>query len=219
MELLTRGFYQSKNDYSLFIKQDGNQWTIAAVYVDDIILTGDNSQGINKLKYHLHQKFNIKDLGRLNYFLGIEIGYIDTGIIMTQKKFTKELLSDAGLSQFKLVVTFLPLNLKLQSDEGALCDDPSLYRCFVGKLNFLTHTLAYTVQHLSQFLQTPRVPHFEALMHTLKYVGSTVGQGIILKASDQLILKGYSDYDWGACLDSRRSITGYIMLLGQSPVS
>lgn len=92
----------------------------------------------------------------------------------------------------------------------------------VGKLNFLTNTrpdLSYTVQHLSQFLQKPRVPHIEALMHTLRYVGSTVGQGIILKASDQLTLQAYSDSDWGACVDTRRSVSGYIMLLGNSPIS
>lgn len=92
----------------------------------------------------------------------------------------------------------------------------------VGKLNFLTHTrpdLSYTVQCLSQFLQSPKVSHYQVLLHTLHYVASTAGQGIILQASDKLTLQAYSDSDWGACTDSRRSITGYVMLLGKSPVS
>lgn len=119
------------------------------------------------------------------------------------------------------VVTPLPISLKLTVDDGSLYDDLTFYRCMVGKLIFFTHTrpdLSYTVQHLSQFVQKPRLPHFNALMHTLKYVGSTTGQGIVLKASDQLTLQAYSDSDWGSCVDSR-SVSGYIMLLGNSPIS
>lgn len=114
------------------------------------------------------------------------------------------------------------MNLKLQANEGEVFDNPSLYRCLVGKLNFLTHTrpdLAYTVQYLSQFLQQPMISHYKALMHTLKYVASTAEQGVLLEGSDQLVLQAYSDSDWGACLDTRRSISGYVLMLGKSPIS
>ena len=92
----------------------------------------------------------------------------------------------------------------------------------VGKLNFLTNTrpdLAYTVQFLSQFMQNPRIPHALALQHTLNYVHTTSSQGIIIKGSDQLHLQAYSDSEWASCPISRRSITGYILLLGSSPIS
>lgn len=107
-------------------------------------------------------------------------------------------MTAAGLDSttFKSVVTPLPLNLKLQADDGEIFYDAVLYRCLVGKLNFLTHTrpdLAYTVQHLSQFLKLPRRPHFDALMHVLRYVTTIAGQGIILKAIDQLNLQAFSD--------------------------
>lgn len=120
------------------------------------------------------------------------------------------------------MVTPLPINLKLSAQDSEDYEDPSKYRCLVGKLNFLTHTrpdLAYTVQHLSQFLQAPKVTHFKALNHVLRYTSSTDGQGILLKASEQLTLQAYSDSDWGACLDTRRSISGYVLLLGNSPIS
>lgn len=194
-------FTQSKNDYSLFIKRDSFYSTIAAVYVDDIILTGNNTTEIQDLKDHLHHTFSIKDLGQLSFFLEIEIAYMDHGITMSQGKFTREVLEDAG---------------------GGVYSDHVKYRCLVGKLNFLTHTrpdLSYTVQHLSQFLQCPRVPHFQALMHTLHYLASTAGQGILLQGSDQLTLQAFTDSDWGACKDTRRSISGYMMLLGNSPIS
>lgn len=141
---------------------------------------------------------------------------------MSQANFTRELLQEANIDTTKSVVTPLPLNLKLRADEGELFSDPEKYRSLVGKLNFLTNTrpdLAFTVQHLSQFLQNPRVPHFQALNHTLQYVASTAGLGITLHATDQLVLQAFTDSDWGACQDSRRSISGYVMLLGKSPVS
>lgn len=141
---------------------------------------------------------------------------------MTQAKFTKELLDHSGLSNYKRVATPLPANLKLTTHDGTLLKDPSLYRSLVGKLNFLTHTrpdLSYSVQTLSQYMQSPREPHLKALYHTLRYVYHTSGQGIMLHSSDHITLQAFSDSDWAACSDSRRSITGFVVLLGNSPMS
>ncbi|KAL8145624.1 hypothetical protein AgCh_003680 [Apium graveolens] len=222
VELILQGFIQSKNDYSLFTKTSDSGICIAAVYVDDIILTGTDLLAIQSLKSHLHIVFGIKDLGKLYYFLGLEIGYLTDGIVVTQHKFTKELLSDCGLDLHKRVVTPLPVTLKLSTDSGTLFPDPELYRSLVGKLNFLTHTrpdLSFAVQTLSQFMHFPRSTHFEALHHTLRYVAHTVSQGILLKASSSLSLQAFSDSDWASCPDSRKSITGYLLLLGQSPIT
>ena len=92
-ELQKQGFIQSKNDYSLFIKKHEGYITLAAVYVDDILLTGNHLPTITALKKHLNDVFSIKDLGILSYFLGIEVGYMSDGVILTQKKFTKSLLA------------------------------------------------------------------------------------------------------------------------------
>ena len=95
ISLTTQGFVQSKNDYSLFIKKDGHNITIVAVYVDDIILTGNDIACISQLKHYLNDTFSIKDLGILHYFLGLEVNYIDAGIFLSQAKFTKDLLKDS----------------------------------------------------------------------------------------------------------------------------
>lgn len=88
-ELQIQGFTQSKCDYSLFIRQSSDQITIASIYVDDIILTGNDLSLINSLKAHLHKVFSIKDLGKLYLFLGIEVGYMTDGITLSQGKFTR----------------------------------------------------------------------------------------------------------------------------------
>ncbi|XP_056692165.1 uncharacterized mitochondrial protein AtMg00810-like [Spinacia oleracea] len=158
----------------------------------------------------------------MSYFLGIEVGYLPDGVVLTQKKFTKSLLSDCGFDLHKSVVTPLSINTKLYADEGLPYDAPEHYRTLVGKLNFLTHTrpdLCFAVQLLSQFMHMPRIPHVTALQHVLRYVAHTAGQGIILKAADSLTLQAFSDSDWAACPNTRKSITGYVLLLGNSPVS
>lgn len=221
-ELLFLGYYQSKNDYSLFIKKQANDMTFIAIYVDDIIVTGNNPIEVTKVKEHLDSTFSIKDLGRLNYFLGIEVTYAKDGLVLHQHKYTRELLSESGITNFKRVVTPLPLHLKLSAHEGSLLPDATPYRSIIGKLNYLTNTrpdLSYTVQTLSQYMQQPRDSHWEALQHTLNYIHSTCGQGIILSADAHITLQAFSDSDWASCVDTRRSITGYILLLGKSPVS
>ena len=220
--LLLQGYTQSRNDYSLFIYKHGTDITILAVYVDDIILTGSNLEHIQSVKQDLHDKFSIKDLGVLHYFLGIEVTYFTDGIVMSQNKFTKELLQGCNMDLSKRAVTPLPIHLKLHADDGDLLSDPETYRSHVGKLNFLTNTrpdLSYTVQCLSQFMQNPRTSHLQALHHTLRYISSTAGQGIKLQGPEKLTLQAFSDSDWASCPNTRRSVTGYVLLLGGSPIS
>lgn len=106
---------------------------IASVYVDDIIFIGTNLPLILALKDHLHNVFSIKDLGPLSYFLGLEVTRLPTGIILRQRKFTKELFAGYELDTSKPAAkTPRPLNLKLLAD-GAYYIDPSHFRCLVGK--------------------------------------------------------------------------------------
>ena len=221
-DLQSQGFIQSKNDYSLFLKGSEHTLVIVIVYVDDIIITGEDVPSILQLKQHLHDTFSIKDLGQLHFFLGIEVSHLKNGIVLTQRKFTREMLTESGLDVSKQAKTPFPLHLKLHSDEGDFYSDPAQYRSLVGKLNFLTHTrpdLSFAVQALSQFMHAPRQSHFLALHHVLRYLASTIGQGIPLHATEQLTLQGYSDSDWASCPNTRRSITGYVILLGTSPIS
>ena len=153
--------------------------------MDDILLTGNNIHEVETLKMHLDHTFTIKDLGPLHYFLGIEVSHTDKGMVLAQQKYTKELLKSNGIQHLKKVVTPLTLNLKLKLDDGELLTDLTKYRKLIGKLNILSNIrsdLAYTIQHLSQYMQQPRSPHWNALLHTLNYIYSTCGQGIVLQA-------------------------------------
>ena len=127
--------------------------------MDDILITGLDLEEIQHFKQCLNTNFGIKDLGQLHYFLGLEVAQTPKGVLLSQQKFTKELLRDCVISRKRHASTPLPLNCKLLSDEGDLLTDLTVYRTLVGKLNFLTHSrpdLSFTVQTRSQFLQNPR---------------------------------------------------------------
>ncbi|GJZ58327.1 ribonuclease H-like domain-containing protein [Tanacetum coccineum] len=95
--LIENGFSQSKSDYSLYTKSDKGVFLALLVYVDDIIITGNSISEIEKFKVFLKFKFMIKDLGKLKYFLGIEVVDTDKGICLNQKKYVLDLLSEYGL--------------------------------------------------------------------------------------------------------------------------
>lgn len=91
------GFDQIHANHSLFILNQQNSCTAVLVYVDDLVITRDNIDVINSVKAHLHSIFKIKDLGPLKYFLGSKIARSEKGLYLHQRKYTMDILKDAGL--------------------------------------------------------------------------------------------------------------------------
>lgn len=113
-------------------------------------------------------------------------------------------------------------NIQLSLDDGELISDSTGYRRLIGRLLYLTITrpdLTYAVNKLSQFVSKPRTSHMEATLKVLKYIKGTIGQGLFYKNESDLKLKYFSDADWGSCVDTRRSVTGFCVFLGESMVS
>jgi len=185
-----------------------------AVYVDDILLTGNDEAEIASLKSFLDHTFKIKDLGYAHYFLGIEILRTAKGLLLTQRKFTLELLKEFNANTISSVCCPLDYNTKLTPHEGMLVPDPSSYRRLIGKLN-----IAFSVQHLSQFLQAPREPHFKATLHVLRYLNREPSLGILLNHSPTYDLLAYCDADWASCTHSRRSVSGFVVFLGDTLIA
>ncbi|CAM8953582.1 unnamed protein product [Rhodiola kirilowii] len=94
--LMTYGFIQSSNDHSLFTYNHNGEFLILLVYVDDVIITGTSITRINHDKAFIHDAFQIKDLGTLKYFLGLEVARASTGIFINQRKYALDLLAETG---------------------------------------------------------------------------------------------------------------------------
>ncbi|XP_019228757.1 PREDICTED: uncharacterized protein LOC109209868 [Nicotiana attenuata] len=220
--LYSKGYIHSLNDYSLFYKKSASSAIFVVVYVDDVIVTGTDLQEITQLKIFLHDQFKIKDLGILHYFLGMEVLYTPAGAIISQRKFALDLLKEYNCLNGNSPSSPLDPSVKLKAKEGPALTDPTPYRKLVGHLNFFTNTrldIAYGVQHLSQFMQDPREPHLHAAFHLLRYLKNDPTLGIFLSNDPDCTIRGYCDSDWAACPDSRRSVSGYLVLLGDSPIS
>ena len=104
------------------------------MYVDDVLIASNDKEQVDQFKVLLNQKFKLKDLGELRYFLGLEVARIDKGISFCQRKYTLEILGDAGLLGCKLIKIPMDENLKFSKHEGSLLDDPRQYRKLVGRL-------------------------------------------------------------------------------------
>ncbi|KAI3781572.1 hypothetical protein L2E82_11589 [Cichorium intybus] len=224
--LLKFGFVQSKTDFSLYVKQNNGVFIVLLVYVDDIVLTGNNDQEIEYVKQFLKSQFLIKDLGFLKYFLGIEIVKTDYGLCLSQRKYCLELLYEFGLLAAKPIKTPLDVNVTVSSESSNgnddLLENVTEYQKLVGKLIYLTNTrpdISFTVQTLSQFMHAPRKSHLKIAVRVLRYLKLCPGKGVLFSKSDEFLLTAWADSDWAKCVDSRRSITGYCLFLGNNLVS
>ena len=159
-KLIDLGFVTSKSDTSLFIYRKFNVTIYMLIYVDDIIITSSSQDAIAALLRDLKKEFALKDLGELNYFLGIEVTRGEHGLVLSQEKYAREILSQVGMSNCKPCTTPLSSTEKLSCFEGIALgsDDGTKYRSIVGAFQYLTLTrpdISFAVNKVCQFLHAP----------------------------------------------------------------
>ena len=113
---------------SLFVRKSFAGITLILLYVDDMIITGDDSVGIRSLQHFLSQHFEMKDLGTLSYFLGLEFTSSSNGYYLSKAKYASDLLSKAGITNNKTVSTPLGYNANLTPLDGESISDATRYR-------------------------------------------------------------------------------------------
>lgn len=193
---------QSHSDNSLFTLKRNNEFVAMLIYVDDILITGSSDSLITEVKMYLNSLFKLNDLGQLRYFLGIKVARSTSGFYLNQRKYALDLLRDTGLTGAKSSSIPIEQNHKLldNQSESISISNASTYRQLVGRLIYLTMTrpdLSYSVHVLSQFMNSPRVDHMQAVFKVLKYIKQAPGQGLLISATSHLHLKAYCDSDWG----------------------
>lgn len=216
------GFRQSLSDYSLFILKRGNIQLHVLIYVDDLIISGNDGTEVTKFKSYLSECFKMKDLGPLKYFLGFEVARAPEGIYLCQRKYALDIIQETGLLGAKPTEFPMITQHKLALSTSPQLHDPEQYRRLVGRLIYLCFTrpeLAYSVHILSQFMQNPKVEHWQAALRVVRYLKGHPGQGILLKSNATLQLNGWCDSDWASCPLTRRSLSGWVIFLGASPIS
>lgn len=221
-KLISVDFQQSKHDHCLFTKGTGHHFIALLIYVDDILVTSPSLQLITDIKTFLHKSFTIKDLGDAKYFLGLEIARSPQGMYISQHKYALDLISEAGLMGSKPASAPMLRSHNLKGSKSTLMTDPDKFRRLIGRLLYLGFTrpdINYATQQLSQFMHNPYECHWQAALYILRYLKSDPARGLFYPVQSSVSLTAYSDADWAACKDTRRSISGYCVFFGKCLIS
>jgi histone deacetylase 1/2 len=200
--LLQMGFVKSKCDPSLLVRSHKGQYTYVLIYVDDILVTGSAPQLIQDVISKLNVSFALKQLGEVDYFLGIEVHHMPSGaLLLNQAKYIRDLLCKAKMENFKPIGSPMMSSCKLSKLGSDVMTDPTLYRSTVGALQYATLTrpdIAFSVNKVCQFMSRPLETHWKAVKRILRYLKGTLHHGLLIHPSvtgPPFSLRAYSDAD------------------------
>ncbi|KAA8528866.1 hypothetical protein F0562_036221 [Nyssa sinensis] len=195
--ILQLGFHNSQADPSLFIYTKGSILCYFLVYVDDLLLTGNDSSFVASIIQQL-------------------------GLFLSQHKYVRDLLSTTSMSGAKDVSTPLSTSQSLHLFDGTPPINSSKFCRVIDRLQYLSLThpdISFTVNKLSQFMHKPTTTHSTTTKRLLRYLKQTIFHGIQITKAGSLVSTTYSDSDWAGNVDDRTSTSAYITFLGSNPIS
>jgi hypothetical protein len=219
--LLTLGFTASLADASLFVLHTGSTTVYLLLYVDDIIITGNNSTAVSDIISQLSTTFELKDLGPLRYFLGLQIEYKKVGLFVHQQKYLTDLLHKFHMTDCKTAPTRIATTTPLSTASNDALSDPTPFRSLVGALQYATFTspnITFAVNRVCQFMHKPSNVHFVAAKRILRYLKGSLHKGVLFQPGP-LALTAFTDADWAGDPSDRRSTSGVVVFLGHNPIT
>ncbi|KAM2407389.1 hypothetical protein ACFX1X_026583 [Malus domestica] len=219
---LKEEFVKCPYEHTLFIKtRDGGKILIVCLYVDDLIYTGNDECMFTKFKQSMMNEFEMTDLGKMRYFLGIEVLQQVDGIFICQKKYAQEVLEIFKMENCNPVHNPIVPGTKLTNDVTGEKVDNTFYKQIVGSLMHLTATrpdTMFVVSLISRFMECPTEMHLAGAKRVLRYLKGTISLGILYKKGGHVELRGYSDSDYAGDLEDRKSTSGYLFMLSSRAV-
>jgi hypothetical protein len=218
------GFKKSSSESVIHLRRNSKSQLVVGVYVDDLIITGTNCEDIKLFKQEMATIFKMTDLGLLRYFLGIEVRQSKEGISLSRGAYAAQILERNGMKECNPCQTPMETRLKLSKMSTEPLVNATVYRSIVGSLRYLVNTrpdLAFAVGYVSRFLEEPHKDHMMVVKHILRYVKRTKNWGLWFgrKKGKEVGLIGYNDSDYAEDIDGRRSTTGVVFFLNNSPVT
>jgi hypothetical protein len=211
------GFKISKREPMLYYKQEGNDILIVILYVDDLLYMGTSSKMKDEFKISMMNEFEMKDLGLMQYFMGMEVYQSEDEFFIRQTKYEEDMLKKFDMVDCKPTSTPITHEIVLYRDDGVEIVDETTYISIVGNLMFLTHTrpdITYFVSLVLRYMTEPSEIHMNESKRILRYVKGTLNFGIHYYTSKRFNLVGSIDYDWGGSLDDRNSTSDNCLSFG-----
>ena len=217
-------------DHCIYMRKGTEGSSIMAIHVDDMYAAASNMAEMAKLKEQLGTFFSLVDLGELKWLLGISITWDHCActISLCQGTYIESITKWLDLLDTHPVTTPLDPHVILSKDLGPTSEEEKLqmnkipYLTAIGSIMYAATAtrpnVAFAVQHLSQFNNNSGNAHWMAAQCTIRYPYATRHWTLVL-GSLEITLTGWVDSDWGACKDTRRSISGYAFSLGSGLIS
>jgi hypothetical protein len=190
--------------------------------MDDIILTANSSELLNRIITNLYSEFAMIDLGPLQHFLGISVQRDNGGLILSQQQYASDLLARAHMTNDNPCLTLVDTCSKPSTSDDKPLANPTEYHSLAGGLQYLTLTwpdICFAVQQACLFMHAPTDIHMNIVQRILRYIKGTINHGLHISQSRPYDLVIYSDVDWAGCPDTRRSISRLCAYLGDNLVS
>ncbi|GJU44307.1 putative ribonuclease H-like domain-containing protein, partial [Tanacetum coccineum] len=208
--LLDNGFQRGKFDKTLFIKRDKGDILLVQVYVDDIIFGSTKKSLCTEFEKMMHKKFQMSSMGKLIFFLGLQVKQKEDGIFISQDKYVTEILKNFGFTDVKTTSTHMETQKPLLKDEDGEEVDVHLYRSMIGSLMYLTSSrpdIMFAVCACARYQVNPKVSHLYAVKRIFRYLKGQPKLGLWYPKDSPFDLVAYTDSDYaGASLD-RKSTT------------
>jgi transposase InsO family protein len=219
----SEGFVKCPHEHTLFVKHDdGGRTIIVSLYVDDLIFTGNDQNMFDEFKKSMEKNFAMTDLGKMRYFLGIEVKQGDSGIFIHQQKYAVEILKRFGMNECNSVCNPIVPGCRLKRDGEGKASDATAYKQMVGCLMYLLATrpdMAFSVCLVARYMERPTEIHVAAVKRILRYLKGTTSYGLWYEKGKGSELTGWSDSDYAGDVDDRRSTSGYVFMIGTKVVS
>lgn len=215
----TLTFKESAVDPSLFIYRRNSITIFLFIYVDDIVIVGSKEEEVRKVIGRLGDEFPIRDLGIMEYFLGIQVKRVRDGLHLSQTRYLFNLLRSCNMGELKAVSTPMLANAELHLDGH---QRPCEFRRIIGSLQYITLTrpdVQVAVNWLAQFIAEPKMIHWLAVKRVLCYFFRTQKHGIALRQVKDFSVTAYCDADWEGDTVDRKSRTGFLVYVGGTLVS
>ena len=223
---IRNGFEKCSHEHTLFLKHEGEgKCLIISLYVDDLIYTGNNVKMCEEFKQSMMLEFDMSDLGKMKYFLGVEVKQSSEGIYLCQSKYAGEILDRFGMGTCNPVKNPIVPDTKLVKNGGEISENPTIFKQIIGSLMYLSVTrpdIVFVVCLLSKFMTDPKSSHMAAAKRVLRYVMGTKDLGVFYRRNaggTENELEVYTDSDYAGDVEDRRSTSEYVFLLSGGAVA
>ncbi|XP_052481232.1 uncharacterized mitochondrial protein AtMg00810-like [Gossypium raimondii] len=180
------------------MKEGDETLLIVSLYVDDLLVTGENNIVLTDFKGKMNSMFEMSNLGEMSYFLGMEVFQTQQGIFLSQKAFALKILNRFSMQNCKTTSTPIAIREKLTSQGDFEKVNESTYRSLLGCFLYLIATrpdIMFTVSLLSRFMHYCNVNHFKAAKRVLRYIKGTISFWMMFTKVESMKLLGFADSD------------------------